>query len=45
LTRKEKYLKGLLSGSLNGAWGFTESGTGSEPKQFQSAWPVLVRAC
>jgi len=30
---KEKYLKGLLNGSLKGAWAFTEPGTGSDPKQ------------
>jgi alkylation response protein AidB-like acyl-CoA dehydrogenase len=33
---KEKYLKGLLSGSLKGAWAFTEPGTGSDPKQLHT---------
>ena len=30
---KEKYLRGLLTGSIDGAWAFTEAGTGSDPKQ------------
>lgn len=33
---KEKYLKGLLSGSLIGAWAFTEPETGSDPKQLKT---------
>ena len=33
---KEKYLKGLLAGSLKGAWAFTEPGTGSDPKQLKT---------
>ncbi len=32
---KEKYLKGLLTGSVKGAWAFTEPSTGSDPKQVQ----------
>jgi len=30
---KDKYLKGLLNGTLTGAWAFTEPDTGSDPKQ------------
>ncbi|KAF0120170.1 MAG: mmqC [bacterium] len=33
---KEKYLKGLLTGSLKGAWAFTEPETGSDPKQIKA---------
>ena len=33
---KEKYLKGLLTGSLKGAWAFTEPETGSDPKQLKA---------
>jgi len=33
---KEKYLRGLLTGSLKGAWAFTEPGTGSDPKQLKT---------
>ena len=33
---KEKYLKGLLTGSLKGAWAFTEPETGSDPKQLKT---------
>lgn len=32
---KEKYLRGLLTGSLKGAWAFTEPDTGSDPKQLK----------
>ena len=32
---KEKYLTGLLTGSLTGAWAFTEPDTGSDPKQLK----------
>ncbi|MDY6854167.1 MAG: acyl-CoA dehydrogenase family protein [Thermodesulfobacteriota bacterium] len=32
---KEKYLKGLITGSINGAWAFTEPDTGSDPKQLK----------
>jgi len=32
---KEKYLNGLISGSIKGAWAFTEPGTGSDPKQLK----------
>lgn len=33
---KEKYLRGLLTGSLNAAWAFTEPETGSDPKQLKT---------
>ena len=32
---KEKYLTGLLTGSITGAWAFTEPDTGSDPKQLK----------
>jgi alkylation response protein AidB-like acyl-CoA dehydrogenase len=32
---KEKYLRGLLTASLKGAWAFTEPDTGSDPKQLK----------